>query len=143
MISTASTHNLDFVQDLGAKQVIDYRGTRFEEAVRDVDVVFDTVGGETLTRSWQVLKPGGRLVTIAADGEYTTDARVREAFFIVEPNRSQLVEIARLIDADTLRVVVGAVFPLLHVSNAYEHKPVRGKTVLQVVGRVAPDCSQS
>src|SRR5262245_57524082 len=66
---TASAANLDFVQSLGADEAIDYRVERFENVVRDVDVVFDTVGGETLERSWGVLKPGGRLVTVAASGE--------------------------------------------------------------------------
>jgi NADPH:quinone reductase-like Zn-dependent oxidoreductase len=82
---TASAANRDFVRSLGADQVIDYRAERFEDVVRDVDVVFDTVGGETLERSWGVLKPGGRLVTVAASGERTTDERVRAAYFIVEP----------------------------------------------------------
>ncbi len=59
MIGTASAHNRDFVRGLRADAVIDYRATRFEDAVRDLDVVFDTVGGETLARSWGVLKPGG------------------------------------------------------------------------------------
>src|SRR5215470_6833882 len=109
---TASAANLDFVRSLGADEVIDYRAERFEDVVRDVDVVFDTVGGETLERSWGVLKPGGRLVTVAASGEQTTDERIRAAYFIVEPSRTQLAEIARLIDGGTLRPVVGAVFPL-------------------------------
>src|SRR5262245_12229065 len=69
VIGTASAANLDFVRSLGAHEVIDYRAERFEDVARDVDVVFDTVGGETLERSWGVLKPGGRLVTIAASGE--------------------------------------------------------------------------
>jgi NADPH:quinone reductase-like Zn-dependent oxidoreductase len=64
---TASAANLDFVRSLGADKVIDYRAERFEDVVHDVDVVFDTVGGETLEGSWGVLKPGGRLVT----AEYT------------------------------------------------------------------------
>src|SRR5947207_3298054 len=63
---TASAANLDFVRGLGADEVIDYRAERFEDVVRDVDVVFDTVGGETLERSWGVLKPGGRLVRARA-----------------------------------------------------------------------------
>jgi len=96
-------------------------------------VVFDTVGGETLERSWGVLKPGGRLVTVAASGESTADERIRAAYFIVEPSRAQLVEIARLIDGGALRPVVGAVFPLAEARQAYQYKPVRGKVVLRVV----------
>ncbi len=130
---TASAANLDFVRSLGADEVIDYRAERFEDVVRDVDVVFDTVGGETLERSWGVLKPGGRLVTVAASGEQTTDERIRAAYFIVEPSRTQLAEIAGLIDGGTLGPVVGAVFPLAEARQAYQHKPVRGKVVLRVV----------
>ena len=68
--------------------------------------MFDTVGGETLERSWGVLKPGGSLVTIATSGAGTQDPRVRKAFFIVQANRAQLDEIARLIDGGQLRPVV-------------------------------------
>src|SRR5262249_46643620 len=96
---TASHSNLDFVRGLGADEVIDYQATRFEDVVRDIDLVFDTVGGETLERSWGVLKPGGTLVTIAASGDHTADERSRAAFFIVQPSRSQLEEIAWLIDS--------------------------------------------
>src|SRR5262245_51925167 len=132
VIGTASASNLDFVRGLGADQVIDYRARRFEDEVRDVDVVFDTVGGETLARSWGVLKAGGKLITVAASGEQTQTQRVREAFFIVEANRSQLREMARLIDAGKIRPVVGAVFPLAEARRAYEHKPAHGKVVLRV-----------
>jgi NADPH:quinone reductase-like Zn-dependent oxidoreductase len=138
VIGTASAANLDFVRSLGADEVIDYRAERFEDVARDVDVVFDTVGGETLERSWGVLKPGGRLVTIAASGEQTTDERVRAAYFIVEPSRTQLTEIAWLIDGGALRPVVGVVFPLAEARQAYQHKPSHGKVVLRVVaGEVA------
>jgi NADPH:quinone reductase-like Zn-dependent oxidoreductase len=130
---TASAGNIDFVRSLGADEVIDYRAERFENVVRDVDVVFDTVGGDTLERSWGVLKPGGRLVTVAASGEQTTDERIRAAYFIVEPSRTQLTEIARLIDGGALRPVVGAVFPLAEARQAYQHRPPHGKVVLRVV----------
>jgi NADPH:quinone reductase-like Zn-dependent oxidoreductase len=127
---TASAANLDFVRDLGADEVIDYRTERFENVVPQVDVVFDTVGGETLDRSWGVLKPGGRLVTIAASGERTNDERTRAAFFIVQPSRWQLEEIARLIDTGAIRPIVGSVFPLALARQAYACKPARGKAVL-------------
>ena len=99
---TASAQNQDFVRELGADQVIDYRATRFEEIVRDLDAVLNTVVGETFQRSWGVLKSGGTLVTIAAQSEGTQDPAVREAFFIVEANRADetlhLVERERRID---------------------------------------------
>lgn len=130
---TASAANLNFVRSLGADEVIDYRSQRFEDVVRDVDLVFDTVGGETLERSWGLLKPGGRMVTVAASGEQTTDERIRAAYFIVEPSRTQLAEVALLIDAGVLRPVVGTVFPLAEARQAYQHKPGHGKVVLRVV----------
>jgi len=66
VITTAPSRNFDFLSHLGADEMIDYRSGRFEESAHEVDVVFDTVGGETLKRSWRLLKPGGRMVTIAA-----------------------------------------------------------------------------
>jgi len=136
VIGTASAPHLDFVRMLGADEVIDYRATRFEESVRDMDVVFDTVGGETLQRSWSVLKAGGTLVTIATQSEGTQDPAVRDAFFIVEANRSQLAEIARLIDDGQLRVFFQEAFPLAQARQAYERAQgggSRGKVVLRVV----------
>jgi NADPH:quinone reductase-like Zn-dependent oxidoreductase len=130
--ATTSKANLDFVRRLGADEVIDYRAQKFDDVVRDVDVIFDTVGGETLDRSWGVLKPGGRLVTVADPGEMS-DERSRAAYFIVEPNRTQLAEIARLIEMGALSPVVGAVFPLAEARQAYQHKPDHGKVVLRVV----------
>ena len=132
VIGTASAGNAAFVRGLGADDVIDYRARRFEDVVHDLDLVFDAVGGETLERSWGVLKPGGRLVTIAASGENSRDPRTREAFFIVEADRPQLGEVARLIDGGNLRPMVDAVFPLARAREAYEHKPLRGKVVLRV-----------
>lgn len=132
--ATVSQANIAFVRDLGADDVIDYRAARFDERAHGVDAVFDTVGGETLRRSWSVLKPGGRLVTIAASEEDAQDPRTREAFFIVEPRRAELEEIARLLDAGQVRPVVGAEFPLADAIPAYQTKPVRGKVVLRVDG---------
>jgi NADPH:quinone reductase-like Zn-dependent oxidoreductase len=117
--ATASARNLAFVSQLGAAQVIDYQAVRFEDNVRNMDVIFDTVGGETLQRSWAVLKPGGRMITSAADSETTTDDRVKQAFFIVEPNHTQLTQIGSLLEAGDLQPVVDAVLPLTRASEAY------------------------
>jgi NADPH:quinone reductase-like Zn-dependent oxidoreductase len=132
VITTVSAANTDFVKALGADEVIDYRITPFETVVGDVDVVLDTVGGNTRDRSWGVLRKGGRLITIAADAEGSKEQRVRDAFFIVEPNRHQLVNIAHLIDTGALRPVVGAVFSMENFRQAYEQKPVHGKNVLRI-----------
>jgi NADPH:quinone reductase-like Zn-dependent oxidoreductase len=119
VITTVSTQDVDFVKRLGADEVIDYKDSRFEKELRDMDVVFDTVGGDTLERSWQVLKPAGRMITIAADSEGTADQRVKDAFFIVEPNQEQLVEIAKQLDAGDLRAFVKATVPLNEAPAAY------------------------
>jgi len=75
----------------------------------------------------------GRSVgAIAADAERLTQARVRDAFFIVEPNRVQLIEIARLIDAGVIRPIVGTVFAMENFRQAYDQKPIRGKHVLRI-----------
>jgi NADPH:quinone reductase-like Zn-dependent oxidoreductase len=132
VIATASGENIGFVKALGAGEVIDYQTTSFEMVLGDVDVVLDTVGGDTRDRSWGVLKQGGRLITIAADAEGVKEQRVRDAYFIVEPNRYQLMEISRLIDTNVIRPVVGAVLSMENFRQAYEHKSMRGKTVLRI-----------
>jgi NADPH:quinone reductase-like Zn-dependent oxidoreductase len=136
VITTVSAQDIDFVKRLGADKAIDYKASRFEKEVRDVDVVFDAVGGATLDRSWSVLKPGGRMITIAADSEGTTNQRVKDAFFIVEPNQKQLVEIAEQLDAGRLRTFVKATVPLDEASTAYSgaltHKSRYGKIVIAV-----------
>jgi NADPH:quinone reductase-like Zn-dependent oxidoreductase len=119
VIATASEHNLSFVSGLGADEVIDYRKERFEDRVGKVDIVFDTVGDETLQRSWSVLKPTGRMVTIASDVEGTDDPKLKAAFFIVEPNHDQLNEVARMLDEGSLRTYVGATVALERVEEAY------------------------
>jgi len=134
--ATASTPNLDFVRSLGADQVIDYRTTKFEHVMCDVDLVFDTVGGETLDRSWPLVKPGGKVITIAAQSEGVSEQRVRDAFMIVEADSSHLAEIAKLIDAGVLRVFVTETFSLSEAVEAYARAArgkMRGKVALEVV----------
>ena len=131
--TTVSASDVDFVKSLGADESVDYRATAFEQRGRDLDLVFDTVGGDTLRRSWQILKPGGRLVTIASTSESETDQRVRQSFFIVEPNRTQLVEVGNLLDTGKLRTAVGAVVPISRATDAYLgsfEKTKRGKLVV-------------
>ena len=137
VIATASAGNLEFVRSLGAEEVIDYRTTRFEDVVHDVDVVFDGVGGETLERSWAVLKPGGKLVTIAAQSEGLSDQRVRDAFMLVKADGSQLAEISKLIDAGKIRVYAEGAYPFAQAREAFQRAldgRMRGKIALSVVG---------
>jgi NADPH:quinone reductase-like Zn-dependent oxidoreductase len=129
VIGTASSANLELIAKLGADEVIDYRASRFEDRTQKVDVVFDGVGGETLARSWSMLKPGGRMVTIV-------DQASKDAFFIVEPNQRQLTEVAKLLDAGELKTFVGAVVPLADASCAYagavSNKRENGKVVIVI-----------
>jgi NADPH:quinone reductase-like Zn-dependent oxidoreductase len=131
---TASARNAGLVRDLGAGEVVDYAETPFEQVVREVDLVLDTVGGKVFERSRRVLKPGGKVVTVATGGGSSNDPAMRRAFFIVEPNRPQLTEIARLIDAGHIRPVLDGVFPLTQAHQAYMRKPGRGKNVLRISG---------
>jgi NADPH:quinone reductase-like Zn-dependent oxidoreductase len=136
VITTVSAQHIDFVKRLGADEAIDYKARRFEKEVRNVDVVFDSVGGETLERSWGVLKPGGRMITIASDSEAAADRRAKAAFFIVEPNHNQLREIATQLEAGHLQAFVKATVPLSEASSAYSgafrDKGGYGKVVVTV-----------
>src|SRR5437870_9739272 len=139
VIATASARNGDFLRELGASAVIDYTTTRFEEAVHGVDFVFDTVGGDTLQRSWQVVKPGGVLLSIVSPRPSFAEAKgydVRPVWFIVQPNREQLVKIGALIDEGKVRPIIDTVLPLSQARQAYEQGAkghTRGKIVLRVV----------
>ncbi len=137
--ATASARDAELVRDLGADEVIDYRAQRFEEVVADMDLVFDTVGGETWERSWDVLRPGGRLVSIAVPRPPERDTRDgrRAIWFVVESNRTQLIDIGRLIDGGHLRPIVSAVLPLVEGQAAYGaglNGRGPGKAVLLVAG---------
>ena len=139
VIATASTRNRDFLRELGANEIIDYTTTRFEEVVHNVDLVFDTVGGDTLQRSWQVVKSGGVLVSVVSPRPSFAEAKaydVRPVWFVVEPNREQLIQIGALIDAGRIRPIIDTVLPLSQARQAYERGAqghTRGKIVLRVV----------
>jgi NADPH:quinone reductase-like Zn-dependent oxidoreductase len=139
VIATASVVNRDFLCELGASSVIDYTTTRFEDVVKPVDVVFDLVGGDTLQRSWQVLKPGGMLVSVVSPrpaADVTQGHNTRFAWFVVEPNREHLIQIGTLLDAGHMRPIVETVLPLSEARQAYEQAAkghIRGKIVLRVV----------
>src|SRR5215469_1456459 len=140
VIGTASAENRDFLLDLGANEVIDYQHVRFEEIVRDMDVVLDTIGGGTRERSWQVLKPGGILVSLPepipeSEAAAHGNGSKRGVFFIVRPDREQLSQIATLIDAGAVRPVIAQTVPLAEARDAFERGVAghtRGKLVLAV-----------
>ncbi|HUZ93417.1 MAG TPA: NADP-dependent oxidoreductase [Edaphobacter sp.] len=119
VIATASADTIPFVKSLGADQILDYRATRFDQELRDIDLVVDTVGGETLARSWNVLRSGGRVVTAASDIPDDAPHKIKDAFFLVQPDGKQLSEIAGLLDAGKLRTFVKAIVPLQDAEQAY------------------------
>jgi len=118
--------------------VIDYTAERFEDKVRDADLVLDLIGGETLDRSWGILRPGGVLVTTVApiSQEKASAHAAKGIFFIVKPSRSALIELGRLIDTGHVRPNVESVFPLERAREAFESglsRHVHGKFVLRVI----------
>jgi NADPH:quinone reductase-like Zn-dependent oxidoreductase len=133
--ATSSARDADFVHGLGADQVIDYRTQRFEDSVSDLDLVLDSVGGDAWERSWDVLGPHGRLVSIAVPRppDRESDDGRRAIWFIVQQDREQLLEIRSLIDAGRLRPIVSAELPLARGREAYGatgHRGAPGKVVL-------------
>lgn len=143
---TASARNAEFLRSLGAHEVIDYSSERFEDVAGEQDVVIDLIGNvkdDTGTRSLDVIRPGGLIVTVPT-GSWPTmaeeaDARgIRATGYVVSPDARTLAVISRLIDDGSVRVHVEREFPLEEGSSAHEllaDGHVRGKLVL----RVAPD----
>jgi NADPH:quinone reductase-like Zn-dependent oxidoreductase len=139
VIGTVSTTNVETARELGADEVIDHTRTPFEDVTTRVDLVFDTAGGDRLERSLAVLGPGGRLVSVAQEPpqELAAGRGITAVYFVVEPNREQLVELAGLADGGDLRPTIDEVFPLADAGAAFQrslgnHRP--GKIVLRVAG---------
>lgn len=138
VIGTASGSNADLVRSLGVDEFIDYRSTRFEDAVHDVDVVFDTIGGDTQERSWKVLKKGGVLVSIVQPpSEQSAKTHgVRGIFMREDATRNQeLTEISKLVASGEVKVNVETILPLSEARQAQELSQsghARGKIVLKV-----------
>jgi NADPH:quinone reductase-like Zn-dependent oxidoreductase len=138
-IATVSTADASFVRNLGANTVINYRSQRFEEEVRDADAVIDLVGGETQSRSFEVLRRGGKLISAVSrpDQDLAKQHGVEATFFLVDVTSRYLTEIARLLDGGELRTNVGAVLPLADAREAHimlegaRPRP-KGKIVLAV-----------
>ena len=137
VISTASTSNVDFVRSLGAETVIDYTQTQVTDVVRDVDLVFDAVGGEALAGVLPTLKRGGTLVTIAGrpDEAKAKEQDVRTASFSAQVSTALLTTFAQLIDEGQIKVFVGPVFSLNEAGKAQEISQSghgRGRIVLHI-----------
>lgn len=141
-IATAGTAEVDHVRSLGADTVVDYRTQRFEDVARDVDVVLDLVGGETQQRSFQVLRPGGKLISAVSQPDPALAERhgVEARFFLVKVTTEHLTRLAAMIARVELRTRVGLVLPLAEARDAHlvlegQRSAPKGKIVLAVVGR--------
>ena len=137
VFATASTTNQDLLRELGVDKVIDYTQQRFEDVTRNVDVVLDTIGGETQERSWSVLKKGGNLVSLVQppSEEKAKELGIRATMIGGHPSGEQLAEIARIIEAGKLAPVLDRIHPLSEVRRAHELSQTghtHGKIVLRV-----------
>ena len=140
VIGTASGAHVEQVRQLGADEVIDYRKTKFDEVVRDTDVVLDTIGGETQERSWRVLKRGGVLASLVQQPppDKASAAGVRGFFVRQKANGEQLAAIADLVVKGEVKVNVETTLPLKDAAKAQELSKTGhsgGKIVLEVNGR--------
>ena len=137
VIATASTANQDLLKQLGADVAIDYTTQKFEDMAHDVDFVLDPVGGETLARSYGVVKKGGIVVTLISrcDEAELKKHNIRGASVLSHPDAKELAEITKLIDAQKIRPIVSQVLPLMDAAKAdaqAETHHTRGKIVLQI-----------
>jgi len=133
VVGVASPGSLEAARDLGAHEVVDGSGGGLED-VDPFDLLFDTVGGDLLGRARALVRPGGRVVSVAEEPQPpATDA----VYFVVEPSSEQLVQIARLVEGGVIRPLVDSVFPLSDARAAFERslaRGKRGKVVLRVSG---------
>ena len=135
--TTASTNDLQFAKELGADVVIDYRTQTFEDLVHDYDAVFDTVGGETYSRSYKVLKRGGIIVSMTEqpNPELMEQFGVKARSQFTQVNRERLTKLAQWVDQNKIRVNVDRTFPLEETAKALEYQKnvhPRGKVVLAI-----------
>jgi NADPH:quinone reductase-like Zn-dependent oxidoreductase len=137
VIGTASGANRALVESLGVDEFVDYRTTALRDAVRDVDLVLDTMGGETQAASWAVMAPGGLLVSMVSDPAKAVAEwpKLRGAFIFIGPDVPVLERLAALVDEGKVRPVIGAEFALHDIRKAHllsEAGHVRGKIALYV-----------
>ena len=134
VIATTSGKNRALVESLGADEVIDYKTQNFAEILGDIDVIFDTLGGDIQESSWSVLKKGGILVSIVNPPSDTkaSELGVRGAFLFIEPNAYILEQLAELVEQGKLRPVIGAEFALQDIEKAHALSET-GRTVGKIV----------
>jgi NADPH:quinone reductase-like Zn-dependent oxidoreductase len=137
VVATASAKNQKLLRELDADETVDYTTQRFEDIARNIDIVLDTIGGETQERSWRVLKKGGILLSLVEppSAERAKAFGVRAAFVAGHPNGEQLAEIAEIIDLGNLKPIVNRILPLSEARRAQELSQTghtHGKIVLRV-----------
>ena len=137
VFATASTANQDFLKQLGADVAIDYKTQKFEDIAKDVDVVIDAVGGETLARSYPIVKKGGIIVPLSdnVDKAQLDKYGIRGASLVVQNNGDELAQIGKLIDQGKIKVIVSETFSLADANKAQAKADLghtRGKIVLKV-----------
>jgi NADPH:quinone reductase-like Zn-dependent oxidoreductase len=137
VLATASTKNQELLRKLGADETIDYTSQKFEDVANKIDMVLDTIGGETQERSWPVLKKGGVLISLVQppSQEKANQFGVRGMMCSVQPDGAQLRHIAKLIDSAKLRPTIDRILPLSEARRAHElsqNGHVHGKIVLRV-----------
>jgi NADPH:quinone reductase-like Zn-dependent oxidoreductase len=124
VLGTASAGKHEFLREIGVDEAVDYRETDFTEAVKDVDVVLDTIGGDNALRSLRVLRPGGVVVSIlpvGSDDFYQEAERlgVRAVRMLVDADRTGMATIAELAETDRLRATIAGTFPLSAAAEAH------------------------
>jgi NADPH:quinone reductase-like Zn-dependent oxidoreductase len=137
VLATASTKNQQLLRNLGADETIDYTSQNFEDVAHKIDIVLDTIGGETQERSWGVLNKGGVLISLVQppSEEKAKQLGVRGLMCSVQPDGAQLSKIAKLIDSAKLRPTIDRILPLTEARRAHElsqNSHVNGKIVLRV-----------
>jgi NADPH:quinone reductase-like Zn-dependent oxidoreductase len=136
IIGVVGSKDIEYVKTLGSQTAVDYQAGKFENTVRPVDLILDTVGGETRKRSYGVLKPGGVLVSVVSTEPIPERPDARSIFFYVEVTTERLNGISEMFNSGQLTARVGTLLPLNDVRTAHEmlagapHK--RGKIVLEV-----------
>jgi NADPH:quinone reductase-like Zn-dependent oxidoreductase len=137
VIATASAQNQDLLKQLGVDQPIDYTTTKFEDVVKDVDVVLDAVRGDSLARSYGVVKKGGIIVSITGQPDPTECEKrgIHGSSLMAHPDAKVLEQLTKLIEAKKITPIVSQVLPLAEAAKAHiqiETKHTRGKVVLKV-----------
>lgn len=161
VLTTTSNRNIEFVRSLGADEVVDYKAQNFEDVLKNVDIVFDTLGGDALYKSFQILRPGGWVVSIAGDPDHrlaedmhlnffkrgilrfvgrkpnklAAKANAHYRFIFMKPSGEQLAKIARLIEDGKIRPVIDKEFSFADAQKAIEHLELghsRGKVAIKI-----------